>query len=104
MSRVHGLVGESDPIRRCRGTRGDATGFNAAEEVVEEGLQRSWVLENHEMVTGKDSEFALRDQPVGFNCRFYRHQRIVAAMQNQHRSVVGLENGAQGALVRIVEV
>ena len=104
MSRVHGLVGESGPIRRRCGTRGDATGLDAVEEVIEEGLQGAWVLENHEMVAGKDSEFALRDQPARFNCRFYRHERIMAAVQNQHRPVVGLQDSTQGALVGIVEV
>ena len=55
MSRAHGLAGESDPIRRSRGTRGDTTRLDAVEEVMEEGLQGARVLENHEMVAGKDS-------------------------------------------------
>src|SRR5712691_9911789 len=103
MSRVHGLVGESDPIRRCRGTRGRATNLDAVEKVAEEGLQWPWVLENHEVVARKDAEFALWNQPVRFGCRFNRHQRIMAAVQNQHRSVVGLQDGTQRSLVGIIE-
>jgi len=45
-------------------------------------------------------KFTLRHQSISFDCGFQRYQRIVAAVQDQHWSTIGLQNAAQRAFDR----